>query len=165
MERALRVGYEECQSKAEAFALIADLEPRTLVFDVEPFIAYRDTEDDVLDRGVEDFVTQVMGISCVQTLVFATNSNRTPARMTAHPGVRVIYLSSALKPFRTQPFQDLPKPGLVVGDQTATDGVLAYRLGYTFIRYRTTHMRLPLGPRLMGVVGIPFRHLLFRDSR
>lgn len=60
-------------------------------------------------------------------------------RSLALPGredLRVMYLSSARKPLRTSPYLALPRPGVVIGDQIATDGVLARRLGYTFLHYR-----------------------------
>ncbi len=75
-------------------------------------------------------------------------------------GVRVVYLASAGKPLRTALYRSFPRPGVVIGDQIATDGILARRLGYTFVQYRALG-RLPAGPRLMDRVGRLVRPLLF----
>jgi hypothetical protein len=42
---------------------------------------------------------------------------------------------------------------VVIGDQAATDGVLAYRLGYTFLHYCPEVSAVPLGPRLLNQLG------------
>jgi predicted HAD superfamily phosphohydrolase YqeG len=75
--------------------------------------------------------------------------------------VRVFYVAGARKPASIRPYQGLPRPGAVVGDQLATDGVLARRLGYAFIHYRPSLERIPLGPKLMNQLGRPLRPLLF----
>jgi hypothetical protein len=56
-----------------------------------------------------------------------------------------------------------PDREFVVGDQVATDGVLAWRLGYAFVHYTPDIRRVPLGPRLMRQVGRPILPLLFRS--
>lgn len=54
---------------------------------------------------------------------------------------------------RTAPYRALPRPGAVIGDQVATDGLLARRLGYTFLRWNPRLAGVPLRPRLMGLLG------------
>ena len=49
----------------------------------------------------------------------------------------------------------------VVGDQIATDGILARRLGYTFVLYDPHLGEVPAGPRLMGAWGKLMRPLLY----
>ena len=78
--------------------------------------------------------------------------------------MRVVYLASARKPLRISPYLGFPRPGVVIGDQVATDGVLAWRLGYTFLQYRPHLDRAPAGPRLMYQCGRLVRPLLFRRS-
>jgi predicted HAD superfamily phosphohydrolase YqeG len=73
----------------------------------------------------------------------------------------VIYLARAGKPLRTAPYRILPRPGVVIGDQLATDGALARRLGYTFLQYRPRLDHVPAGPRLMDYVGRLIRPVLF----
>ena len=84
------------------------------------------------------------------------SSPRTPPAASAIPslpGVRVMYLASAGKPLRTAPYRALPRPGAVIGDQVATDGLLARRLGYTFLHWSPRLAGVPLRPRLMGLLG------------
>jgi hypothetical protein len=50
----------------------------------------------------------------------------------------------------------------VVGDQLPTDGILAYRLGYTFLHYMPELAGVPLGPALMHRWGTLVRPVLFR---
>jgi hypothetical protein len=49
---------------------------------------------------------------------------------------------------------------VVIGDQVATDGILARRLGYAFVLHRPPG-RIPAGPRLMNRLGQLVRPLLF----
>ena len=89
----------------------------------------------------------------MRVVVFATNSARRPSAIPSLPGVQVTYLASAGKPVRTAPYRALPRPGAVIGDQVATDGLLALRLGYTFLRWNPRLAGVPLRPRLMGLLG------------
>jgi hypothetical protein len=41
----------------------------------------------------------------------------------------------------------------VIGDQVATDGLLARRLGYTFLHWSPQLADVPFRPRLMGLLG------------
>jgi len=73
----------------------------------------------------------------------------------------VVYLASAGKPLRTAAYRDFPRPGVVIGDQVATDGILARRLGYAFVLVDTQLAEVPAGPRLMGTYGRLVRPLFF----
>src|SRR4029077_16826092 len=84
---------------------------------------------------------------------------RRPLTIPSVPGVRVTYLASAGKPLRTAPYRGLPRPGAVIGDQVATDGLLARRRGYTFLHWSPQLAGVPLRPRLMGLVGRPAQPL------
>jgi predicted HAD superfamily phosphohydrolase YqeG len=86
-------------------------------------------------------------------VVFATNSARRPSAIPSLPGVRVTYLASAGKPLRTAPYRALHRPGAVIGDQVATDGLLARRLGYSFLHWSPQLADVPFRPRLMGLLG------------
>ena len=50
---------------------------------------------------------------------------------------------------------------MVIGDQLATDGALARRLGYAFLQYHPDLGSLPTGPRLMDWAGQLVRPMLF----
>jgi predicted HAD superfamily phosphohydrolase YqeG len=53
---------------------------------------------------------------------------------------------------------------VVVGDQLATDGVLAWRLGFAFAYVRHPEIRHPWGPALLRQLSRPLRRLLFRPA-
>jgi hypothetical protein len=74
---------------------------------------------------------------------------------------QVLYLASAGKPLRSKPYRGLPRPGLVVGDQLPTDGLLARRLGYGFVHYQPDLPGTPRGPRAMRMLGHTLRPILF----
>jgi predicted HAD superfamily phosphohydrolase YqeG len=134
----------------DAVSAIAALELRTVIVDVEPLVTPWDSGMAELAAGVPS-VAEVLP---AEVVVFSTNSLR-------RFGGYERYISNARKPFRVAPYRDLPRPGGVLGDQVATDGLLAWRLGYAFLHYCPS-IDLPLGPRLMRALGRPLRHLLFR---
>ncbi|WP_347588255.1 hypothetical protein [Acrocarpospora sp. B8E8] len=98
---------------------------------------------------------QITSATAVQAIVFATNSARALPEIPAVARIHLGYLASARKPLRITPYRDLPRPGVVVGDQVATDGLLACRLGYTFLHYCPSLPHIPRGPRLMRHLGRP----------
>ena len=69
------------------------------------------------------------------------------------------------KPMRITPYRGFPRPGVVVGDQVVTDGILAWRLGYAFVQYHQRPDTAPAGPRLMGGLGRLVRPLVFSRRR
>jgi predicted HAD superfamily phosphohydrolase YqeG len=124
-----------------------------MIFDVEPLVAWWDSGQESLDRGIAAVVSELGELPDVRAVVFATNSARRPSAIPSLPGVQVTYLASAGKPLRTAPYHALPRPGAVIGDQVATDGLLARRLGYTFLHWNPRLAGVPLRPRLMGFLG------------
>ena len=100
----------------------------------------------------------------LEVVLFATNSDRRPTGLPNLAGVRVGYRASASKPRRIRGYRDLPRPGLVIGDQIATDGALAWRLGFDFVYYRPERDRIPFRPRLLHLIGAGLRPLLFRSG-
>ena len=140
---------------------LAACSAKTVIFDVEPLVAFWDTDELTLDRGIATVLSHVSVLRDVQVIGFATNSLRAAQVDQAVGGVRVFYVSAARKPVSLAPYRSLPLPGVVVGDQIATDGVLARRLGFAFAHYCPRLDRMPVGPRLMREVGRPLRPLLF----
>ena len=134
----------------------------TVIFDVEPLVAPWDGSQEALDRGIAHILDEVRTAPSVRTVVFATNSARRPSAVPARDGLQVRYLASAGKPLRTAPYRDLPRPGAVAGDQLPTDGILAYRLGFTFLHYAPEQSDVPLGPAFMHRWGELVRPVLFR---
>jgi predicted HAD superfamily phosphohydrolase YqeG len=126
---------------------------RTLIVDIEPLVSWWDNTQESLDRGVAMVVGKAATLPTLRALVFSTNSVRRPSVIPDAGNVEVRYLSSAGKPLRTAPYADLPLPGAVIGDQVPTDGLLARRLGYTFLHYQPRLDEVPLGPRVMHRLG------------
>ena len=157
----MRAAFTQVAALDDAVRQAGELSARTMVFDVEPLIAYWDSGQDALDQGVARVLSEVAAVPTVQVVCFATNSLRRPSVTPSAPGVRVVYLASAGKPLRTAPYRGFPRPGVVIGDQVATDGILASRLGYTFVLVSLELMDIPAGPRLMRAGGRLVRPLLF----
>lgn len=157
----MRAAFECVAGVDDVLRRVGELSARTLVFDVEPLVAYWDSGQDALDRGVAMVLGQVGAVAGVQVVCFATNSLRRPSVVPAGGDVRVVYLAAARKPLRMSPYLGLPRPGVVIGDQIATDGVLARRLGYAFLQYRPQLDSAPAGPWLMYQCGRLVRPLLF----
>jgi hypothetical protein len=135
---------------------------RTVVLDVEPLIATWDSGQDLLDAGIARTGAEIGALPEVRVVCFATNSARRPSRLPEVPGTQVIYLASARKPLHTAPYLGLPRPGVVVGDQVATDGLLARRLRYAFLHFRPPLRDMPIGPMLLRGSGELIRPVLFR---
>ena len=159
----VRVAYERLAEPRELLCRARDLSARTIILDVEPLVAYWDTGQDVLDAGIARVLDQMTAVPDVAVVCFSTNSARRPSAVpgSGKPGPRVVYLASAHKPFRIAPYRDFPRPGVVIGDQVATDGLLARRLGYTFLHYCPDLAHPPAGPRFMSDLGRPLEPLLF----
>jgi predicted HAD superfamily phosphohydrolase YqeG len=160
----VRAGYLSATGVADAAWRAATLSARTVVFDVEPLVASWDSGTERLDRGIALVLNEVAVVPDVQVVCFATNSLRRPTTQPRAAGLRVVYLAAAGKPLRTAAYRDFPRPGVVIGDQVATDGFLARRLRYTFVLYDPRTRDLPLGPRLMGACGRLLRPLLFTPA-
>jgi predicted HAD superfamily phosphohydrolase YqeG len=159
----VRVAYERIAEQRELLCRARALSARTIILDVEPLVAYWDTAQDVLDAGIAQVLGQIAGDPDVSVVCFSTNSARRPSALpgSGEHGPRVVYLASAHKPFRTAPYRDFPRPGVVIGDQVATDGLLARRLGYTFLHYSPDLTHAPAGPRFMNDLGRPLEPILF----
>ena len=127
--------YVRVTGLADLFAEATELSVRTMIFDVEPLVAPWHGSHESLDRGMARILGEVRTVPSVRG-VFATNSARRPSAVPACEGLQVRFLASAKKPPRTAPYHDLPRPGAAAGDQLPTDGILAYRLGFTFLPTR-----------------------------
>lgn len=160
----MRAEYQPVLDAADVPSLIRQRSARTVIIDIEPLIAPWDSGRDALDEGVARFVGQARTIGCLRVVCFATNSARLPSALPDVAGLQVEYLASARKPLRTTPYKGMPVPGVVVGDQIATDGMLAARIGFTFLHYRPRPSSMPGGPLLLFRCGEVLRPVLFRSS-
>ena len=160
----MRAAFARATRLGDVVRRAGDLSARTLIFDVEPLVAYWDGGQEALDQGMARVLSEVSVLPAVQVLCFATNSSRRPSVMPVGAGLRVVYLASAGKPLRITPYRSFPRPGVVIGDQVATDGILARRLGYMFVQFDGQLAGAPAGPRLMGAAGRLVRPLLFTQD-
>lgn len=151
--------YRRVVDPAEISQHINELGAQSLVVDIEPLIAFWDTDQPTLQDGVTPFLEQITSATTVRALVFATNSTRT-LPLPAAPALHIGYLASARKPFRLAPYRELPTPGVVIGDQVATDGILARRL---VLHYCPNLPHIPRGPWVMRQLR-PLHALLFHSS-
>ncbi|HEX6681779.1 MAG TPA: hypothetical protein VF062_03250 [Candidatus Limnocylindrales bacterium] len=145
--------YKRVTTLEDAAAAVRELGLRTIVVDVEPLVAHWESGNAEIESGVAR-VRAAFDADVV--VVFATNSLR---GCISYEG----YIAKARKPFALSRYRGLPLPGGVLGDQVATDGLLARRLGFVFLHYSPPLDRIPLGPRLMRGLGKPLRPLLFRS--
>jgi predicted HAD superfamily phosphohydrolase YqeG len=160
----MTAAYEQLTDLPGVIARARELSARTLIFDVEPMIAWWDSSQQSLDEGIGVILAELDQLPELRAVVFATNSARRPSVLPSVPGVQASYLSSAGKPFKTAPYRALPEPGVVIGDQVPTDGLLAHRLGYTFLHWNPPLAGVPLGPRLMQLLGRGVRPVIFRSG-
>src|SRR5262245_32817632 len=158
----MRVAYKRLTDASGIMSWLAGSGAVSIVVDVEPLVAFWDTDDQALVRGVCGFRGRVADQAPgVRVVCFATNSRRRlSVALDGAPLVR--YVAAAGKPLRVAAYRDLPRPGVVIGDQVATDGMLAWRLGFAFLHLRLPLDRVPGGPQLMNHLGRPLRPLLFR---
>jgi len=147
----------------DAVSLAGELSVRTVIVDVEPLVAYWDGTQESLDEGIARVLGEIVKLPTVEVVCFSTNSLRRPSVVPSPAGVRVVYLASAGKPLRTTAYRRFPRPGVVIGDQVATDGILARRLGYAFIQFDPPP-GVPVGPRLMAAAGRLVQPLLFTEA-
>ena len=159
----MRTVVEHVTGLGDAARRAGQLSARTVVVDVEPLVAYWNGTQDALDEGIARVLGEIAGLPTVEVVCFSTNSPRRPSAMPSAAGVRVVYLASAGKPLRTTQYQGFPRPGVVIGDQVGTDGILARRLGYAFIQFDPPAGR-PVGPRLMAAAGRLVQPLLFTEA-
>ncbi len=157
--------YEEFADEQELVRRLEQLAPRTLIVDIEPLVAYWHGARDALDRGIARVLDLLATIPSVAVVCFATNSARRPSVQPRAAGVDVVYVASARKPARITPYLGFPRPGVVIGDQVLTDGLLAKRLGYTFLHYRAPMAGAPIRPQLLDGLGRLARRPLFGPGR
>jgi predicted HAD superfamily phosphohydrolase YqeG len=158
----VRTVFERATGLGDAARRAGELSARTVIFDIEPLVAYWNGTQKDLDEGIARVLSEIAKLPTVEVVCFSTNSLRRPSVVPSAAGVRVVYLASAGKPLRTKTYHSFPRPGVVIGDQVATDGILARRLGYAFIRVDRP-AGVPAGPRLMAAAGRLVQPLLFTD--
>lgn len=157
----MRSIYEQLAGLDEVAYRAREMSAKTVIVDVEPLVAYWESGQEALDDGVAAVLRRMAEIPGVLVVCLSTNSARRPSVIPGLPGARVVYLASAGKPLRTASYRGFPRPGVAVGDQVVTDGILARRLGYAFLNYRPGLDHVPPGPWLLDRCGRLVRPLLF----
>jgi predicted HAD superfamily phosphohydrolase YqeG len=160
----MRGHYVRVTGLPDLFANARELSVKTMIFDIEPLVAPWHGSVESLDQGIARVLDDITAVPSVRVVVFSTNSARRPSTVPTRDGLEVRYLASAEKPLRTAPYDGLPRPGAVAGDQVPTDGLLAYRLRFTFLHYMPRLPDVPFGPGLMHRWGELVRPLAFRRS-
>lgn len=148
-------------SLSEALAWARERGVRTVLYDVEPLVAAWNTDAAQLRQGVQRVVQATALLPCVEVIGFTTNSLRRLDDPMDDAHHRVFYRAAARKPLLIAPYRDLPTPGIVVGDQIATDGALAWRLGHAFAQLAHDPVTTPWGTSVMRLLGRPLSPLLF----
>jgi predicted HAD superfamily phosphohydrolase YqeG len=156
----VRTVAEHATGLDDAARRAGELSVRTVIFDVEPLVAYWNGTRESLDEGIARVLSEMAKLPAVEVICFSTNSLRRPSVVPSPAGVRVVYLASAAKSLRIAAYRGFPRPGVVIGDQVATDGILARRLGYAFIQLDPP-AGSPAGPQLMAAAGRLVQPLLF----
>ena len=154
---------EHAAGLADAARRAGELSVRTVIVDIEPLVSVWNGTQETLDEGIARVLSEVAKLPTVEVVCFSTNSSRRPSVVPSTAGIEVVYLASAGKPLRTTAYQRFPRPGAVIGDQVATDGILARRLGYTFIQLDPP-AGIPVGPRLMAAAGRLMQPLWFTEA-
>lgn len=160
----MRADYQQFSDQDELLSCVAGLSPKTVILDVEPFVALWNTGTSELSGGVERLASELSTIPGIESLGFVTNSRRRAPVTSRAGGPNVFYVSSAHKPLLIQRYRRLPRPGAVIGDQLATDGIFAWRLGFDFLHYNPGPGQAPPGVRIMNLTGNLLRPLFFNAS-
>lgn len=114
-----------------------------MIFDIEPLIAPWDTGEDVLREGVETAIAEILAVKDIEVIGFATNSLRHLQIHPDHDGFQVFTYPEQSNRSRPAAIAAFPRPGVLVGDQIATDGLLAWRLGFAFAHVQRSSSRRP----------------------
>lgn len=156
----MRVPYQRFNNPEDIIHALGTISPRTVIVDVEPLVAAWNSENSSLSHGAEFFLERASATPRLSVICFSTNSRRRLTSDISSELQTVRYISSACKPLRTAYYREFPGPGVVIGDQVATDGMLAWRLNYSFIHY-CPDRGIPFGPRLMRYLGHLVQPVLF----
>ncbi|MER7245642.1 hypothetical protein [Kribbella sp. NPDC000426] len=145
-----KAAYARCTPES-ALDVCLSYRPEVLVLDAEPLLIDWQVPDGHWHVSLADLVSRARA-GGVRTLLVVTNSRR------AFPGLdRALtgnLITRAWKPWTSRRRLNLMHngaPGVVCGDVALTDGLLAVRLGYTFVHLQVADR--PLYPRVQDRIG------------
>ena len=142
---------------------VGDMGAATLIVDAEPMLAEWDTDAHALRLGIEALVAELSSRNLAVALVVATNSGRPDP--VPQPRADHVFVARARKPWAVRHYASSARPLAVVGDQPATDGLLAWRLDATYLRWTgrgCTHP--PFWPRIQHAASGLLRPLFHERS-
>ena len=150
MRRAPRIVADQ---RDTLVSLAARLETCTLVVDVEPLLAMWGAPiGEVIAGAIALAHAMAAEVSSLRCLVFATNARMSLPKTLELAHLRITFVSAAGKPWRIGYLANSPRPIAVIGDQVVTDGLLAFRLGATFLHWQS-HDNMPFWPRVQTIIG------------
>jgi predicted HAD superfamily phosphohydrolase YqeG len=133
--------------------LVARLETRTLVVDIEPLLGmWGAPTGDIVARASAFSQTMAAEVPSLTCLVFATNARMPLPKTVEVDRLHLSFVSAAGKPLRVGYLANSPRPITVIGDQVVTDGLLAFRLGGSFVHWQPRDA-MPLWPRMQTLAG------------
>lgn len=120
------------------------LGPATFVVDVEPLVVPWDSAPTLFANAADDFAQAMRAsVPSVASVIYSSNS-RCPRAADGKSWIRVV--TAARKPWRTRYLHDAPRPIAVVGNQVLTDGLLAWRLGASFLHWQVAGADTTMAP-------------------
>jgi predicted HAD superfamily phosphohydrolase YqeG len=149
----------DCWTIAELREVVASLEVATVVVDLEPLLIDWAAHDDQLSNALVSFATDVLQRG--QSLLVISNARRRLPSVVCVRGRLVRIICRAKKPWQLRLFRACRRPLMVVGDQLLTDGLLAWRLGVPFVRWRP-RTSVPWWPKFQSQAGRLIGPVLFR---
>ena len=157
MSRLVRV---EARGLPEVLEILRHMGPASLVMDVEPLVVSWNSPPSRVNDAMLLISNEIRrNVGSVQAIVFATNSRRFRAVLREDPSP-VVLVQRAGKPWRRKYAQHLPRPMVVIGDQIFTDGLLAVRLGASFVHV-DAGVTMPAWPRVQRLLGRSIQHVIF----
>jgi predicted HAD superfamily phosphohydrolase YqeG len=139
------------------------LEPDVLVLDLEPLLLRWDAADEQLELSWARFLRLIRG-STVRMVLVVSSSRRELSLVTPRD-LHVRVVRRARKPLVSRATLGLyggaGRRGVVCGDVSLTDGLLAARLGYTFVHVEAPGR--PLYPVIQDFVGKALFGWLFKN--
>lgn len=154
-----RVGYIVADDVEAIQCVLAAARAASVVLDAQPLLV--DWTGSQVPERVEAMVAALVRCPTVRSVVVASNANELAVVWPAEGMPAAMVIDGARKPWRTAYTGELPRPVVVVGDQVLTDGLLAWRIGATFVHWRH-HGLVPAWPRIQQLLGRWPRRLVFR---
>jgi hypothetical protein len=144
-------------SRSQALSTCLDLNPDTLVLDAEPLLIDWRSGHGAWHPGWSALLSEIFDHG-VRTVVVVSNSRRDLSSLQQVPrppaGLRIHCLSRAWKPWTSRRALGLGSSlgsGVVCGDVSLTDGILASRLRYSFVHLKVLDQ--PLYARIQDRCG------------